>query len=546
MINEINLYINNDDNEWLNKYTHLKSMYKEQDINEIAQSMLQDIYFVPNVGYTKDIYNKDYNVSTLRLIHGFVFIYPLIDLYKKTKDKKYLDKCVDILEQWISKFRYNGKTKCMSFHDETTALRIRNLIYLFDISKNILEIDSMQIIYEEIRYTANILSKNDFYSLNTNHGFFQDISLIVYSKYFKFDANSNKYNMLAQERIKSYFEYIFTSDGVHKEHSPEYHFLIIEIIKRVIDDKLIKDQIFNVYLEKIYLNSLEFSLYIPKPNLQLPAVGDTKSNMYLDKNFYNLYDDISYKRLVNYDYENINLTLDYVSKQSGYAILRDSWGDKSTYVLLTAGYHTSYHKHCDDLSIIIYYKGDIISEAGPFGHTYNDEACKYGYSAFAHNTLIVNKKSLPRVDGKYDKVKITDYNIGDDETYVKAINSRNDNVVHERTLRFNKKSSIISIVDSINSNLDNSYTLLYHLPKDINPMKKNKSIYLYKADILIGEISVESDYNIELNYCYGDEHELIKGMNFPEMYQIDYNYVVYLYIENVKQLNIQTNIIIYK
>lgn len=249
---------------------------------------------------------------------------------------------------------------------------------------------------------------------------------------------------------------------------------------------------------------------------------------------------------MNYEFNSINLNLDYVSTEAGIAILRNSWAEQSVYILLTAGYHTSYHKHCDDLSFIIYFKGDLISEAGPFGHTYKDEACIYGYSAFAHNTLIVNKKSLPRVDGKYEKVKISDYKLEESMAYIKAINSRYEDVVHERILEFNKENLEITISDLVNSNNTNSYTLLYHLAKDIKPLKKDNSVYLYKSDILIGKISVESDSNIELNYSYGVDSEYIKGMNFPEMYEIEYNYVIYVNVENVKQLNIKTKINIYE
>lgn len=547
MYSEINIYIdNNDNNEWINKYAYFKSMNSNEDLNKETQNMLVDIFFIQNVGYTTDLYNKNYNKSTLRLIHGFVFLYPLITSYKKTKDKIYLNKCTDILEKWINQFRYEGKSSCMSFHDETTSLRLRNLTYLFNISKNILDIDKLKIIYEEIMYTANILAIDEFYSTNTNHGFFQDLALIVYSKYFKFNKDSDKFMMIAQKRMQSYFEYIFTSDCVHKEHSPEYHFLIINNIKNLLNSELINDYKFYSYVKKIYLESVRFATYISKPNLELPHVGDTQKDIYINKLYKTLYKEDNYRALISCEYESIDLNPDYVFKEAGYSIFKDKWSIDSIYVLLTAGYHTSYHKHCDDLSINIYYKGDIISEAGPFGYMYEDDMCKYGYSGFAHSTLIVNDKSLPRIDGKYDSVKITEYNIGNKISYVKAINNRYDNVMHERTVEFDKERLVININDFITSKINNNYTVLYHLGKDIKPVKKENIIYLYRLDSLIGDIRIKSDIDLELDYSYGVDLNLIKGINFPKMYEVDYNYVIYITIKNINETKIQSSIKIYK
>lgn len=547
MSSEINIYTSNEEcNEWINKYSYFKSLNTNEDLNTIVENMLIDIFFVPNIGYTKDLYNENYNKSTLRLIHGFAFIYPLIQSYKKTKDKIYLNKCIDILENWMSKFRYNGKISCMSFHDETTALRLRNLIYLFDISKNILDISRVQIIYDEIKYTSDILSRDDFYSVNTNHGFFQDLSLIIYSEYFKFDTNSKTYMTIAQKRIRSYFEYIFTSDGVHKEHSPEYHFLIISNIKKILQSDLISDYDFYSYIESIYLKSVNFSTYIAKPNFELPHVGDTQREIYINKSYKDLYTDTNYKSLVNCEYKEIDLSLDYVFKEAGYAIFRNEWSMDAVYILLTAGYHTSYHKHCDDLSINIYYKGDIIFESGPFGYMYKDELCKYGYSGFAHNSLIVNNESLPRVDGKYEKVKIIDYKLEKNKACVRAINSRYDEAIHERILEFDKENLEINITDFITSENNNDYILLYHLGKYIKPLKEDNIIYLYKVDKLIGKITIKCDANIEINYSYGIDSEEIKGISFPEMYKVDYNYVIYINIKNIKLSSVKSIISIYR
>lgn len=508
--------------------------------------MINNKYYIPGIGYTDNLFSEDYNRSTLRLIHGFTILHPLIYSYRKTKDKKYLLKSIEIVEDWMKKFQYNKFSKSMAFHDETTSLRLIHFIYLFDVCKNVLEIDIIKNLYQEIKNTAQLLTKGDFYSKNTNHGFFQDISLILYSRYFAKNEESINYYELSKNRIKSYFEYIFTESGVHKEHSPAYHFLISNKILLLMKNELIDDNEFYEYIRNVYLKTCKFSKYIIKPNGELPCIGDTEPHINVRNIYKNLYEDKNYQYIINREYSNIDLDIDYVFDDAGYAIFRNKWADDAVYVLFSAGYHTYYHKHCDDLSFIVHHNGDIISEAGPFGYMYQDDMCKYGYSSFAHNTLIVNGLSLPRVDGKYDKVKISEYELGKNKSTVKGINQRYEGVNHERSLSFNKDNLVISVKDYITSENINDYTLLFHLAPNLLPKQYENNIDVYKNDKLICKMSFYSNKNIYVNCVYGEYSDNIKGVNFPEMYKVDLNYVIYVNIEKCKYASVDTYLEIYE
>lgn len=535
--------LNKKSNKYINKYI-FTNMYKD-NLEQVANDMIKDRYYLPNIGYTEDIYNENYNRSVLRLTHGFAIIYPLAKTYEETNDTKYILKCIDIIDNWINKFRYPEYKNSMAFHDETTSLRLIHFIYVFDISKNILHVGKIKNLYLEIKETAKLLSLPSFYSLNTNHGFFQDLSLIIYSRYFKYDEHSPEYYKLSIIRIKSYFDYIFTKSGVHKEHSPEYHFLIANKILSLIHSELIDDIEFYEYIKSIYLDTCKFSTYISKPNMELPQIGDTQPGMYIDSIYKNLYEDINYKSLINKEFNNITLNTDYVFDDAGYAILKNKWGEDSIYILFCASYHTKYHKHCDDLSFLVHYKGDIISESGPFGYMYEDEMCKYGYSSFAHNTLVVNDKSLPRVDGKYDKVGITQFELGKKKSTVTAVNERYEGTIHKRTLSFDKEKNIINIIDYISGEKENNYILLFHLNSEINVKQDKNYIHMYRNYKLIGEIRFTSDDNIDIKYIYGNGNYVVKGINFPKMYKVSSNNVIYININNIKTSIINTQINIY-
>ncbi|MFQ8600385.1 MAG: heparinase II/III family protein [Oscillospiraceae bacterium] len=115
---------------------------------------------------------------------------------------------------------------------------------------------------------------------------------------------------------------------------------------------------------------------------------------------------------------------------------------------MTAAYHTKYHKHCDDLSILVHKGGDILVEAGCNGFDYKDPMTRYSYSCFAHNTLVVDDASLPRVDGKYDCVYIEDGSTGDEASFVSAVNKRYHDTIHKRRADYYGKD--YTIVDRYN------------------------------------------------------------------------------------------------
>ncbi len=541
---EILYYIQNPNKE-INILKYVSSGLYKNNIEKVAEDMINDKYYIPNIGYTENLFDEKYNRSTLRLIHGFTILYPLIHAYNKTQDSKYLLKGLSMIEQWIEEFRYENSKKSMAFHDETTSLRLNNFIYFFDICKDKVEIKYIKKLYQEIKSTAYLLSQDYFYTKNTNHGMFQDISLVLYSKYFIKNKESDYYYELSKARLKSYFEYIYFESGVHKEHSPAYHFLVSYKILKLSQELFILDIEFKEYLYKLYLRTCDFSTYIIKPDGKLPNIGDTQPNIDVRQLYRNLYEDENYSNVIIENYDKVNLKTDYADLKSGYAVLRDKWGSDSVYVLFCASYNTSYHKHCDDLNFIIHYKGDIICEAGPFGYDYKDEKCIYGYSSFAHNTLIVNGESLPRIDKKYDSVKMIECELGEDKSIIKGINARYENVQHERTILFDKNNMMINIKDCIISKDINKYTLLFHLAPNLIPKQHGNEIEVYKDDKMICKIEFNSDKDICVNCSYGDSQEKIKGLNFPKMYETDYNYVIYVNIDNLKDINLNTYLKIY-
>src|SRR5699024_5251048 len=126
---------------------------------------------------------------------------------------------------------------------------------------------------------------------------------------------------------------------------------------------------------------------------------------------------------------------------SGYLIARNNWDRNAIYFLFLASYHMHYHKHTDDLSFILYKNGPIFIDAGPHSYDYKDPFTLYAYSQFAHSTLLINDRSLPRTDNKFDDVYISDYlvNNEDHSFMVEGVNKRYESSKHTRKIIGNLK-----------------------------------------------------------------------------------------------------------
>jgi len=464
------------------------------------------------------VYNPSNTRSYYRSLHSQFFIYDLIKAYETTKDPKYIRKGFEIIEDWIEKNPYQSPSHEMAWHDETTGRRIVTWVSFFDQARHVLDEQELAYLIKNMINHAEILLTDSFYKANTNHGMFQDEGLLVFSEYFKELDRSKVYSYIAKKRLKEYFDYIISSDGVHKEHSPGYGQIIAESIQKYKDYyKVINDRSFGQYLSNLYYDMSLYSTFVIKPDGKLPYIGDTFTR---DLPFRSLWKDKDYYQFALTKGEKGKpLTYsDTVFPDGGYAVFRDSWDskEKGVYIHFTAAYHTYYHKHSDDLSIWIYSNGDIISEAGANGYDYDNPYTEYGYSSFAHNTLIVDNKGLPRVDEKFDSTRIIDFELDNSSPRVRAINERYEDVTHIRDLQYFKSENKIVVKDIINSGGHHNYKILWHLSPGVSPEFTDEGIYLIKNNERVAKLSVEtsSQSEIVINHVYGQKKPYLLGWYF--------------------------------
>lgn len=518
----------------------LKALPGSRNKDKLAsakQIITNNTYLLPPFGRVKFNHLIDWedkrSRSFERLIHGFTFLGCLVEGYIQTKELIYIEKSVSLIKDWISKFSYEKHHSTMAFHDETTALRMQYLLRFYIVGRGKISKEDESMIHNEMEKTAYLLSSDGFHATNTNHGMFQDIALLLFGLYFS-ESNTDKYAgyiQMAVKRLNNYFVSTYTQEGVHKEQAPSYHMLIALHIKNLVTWMNEINPTISAVFQEILKKTETYSTYIIRPDGRLPQISDTEPNLVKDSGYSKLYDSDSFKYAVSAGKEGIAPTqTDVVFEKSGYAIFRDDWlkKEKATYVLFTAAYNANYHKHSDDLNVLIYSNGEIITEAGPNGYNYSDPLTKYAYSSFGHNTLIVDGEGLPRTDNKFDKVYIKNSKISETVSEVTGINERYKDVSHKRHVKFDKVEQVIQIRDNITSNEEHEYKILWHVANSVKVHIRDRYIEFYRNEKKIMELEIETTTKYDMRLITGQKKPYVQGWYFPSMEKNEQQVVIEL------------------
>lgn len=463
--------------------------------------------------------------SLRRWLHTHVFLDDFIEAYRITGDEQYFHESFNILNDWFDKFPIfkMDTIDSLAYHDEGSAQRLLYWLkyysafhYLFnDYQKVFLE--------DKIDEIAELLTKDSFYAGLNNHGMFQDMSIVAYTifKFEDFEA-TNKFNF-ALERIIYYFDHVFTVEGVHKEHAPSYHILLLSSLKKILltlNKSGFKNQKVEL-LKSVMAKGEHYLVNVVTPDFRLPNISDS-TEFTLSGQYKDLFNSEKYKFIssLGKNGEEPDRLINSFP-ESGYLIARDSWKPEALYFLFIAAYHVRYHKHSDDLSFLIYKKLPIFVDAGPFSYNYQDPMTIYAYSQYAHSTLIVNEKSLPRTDGKYHKVFIKDNKINVDEKkfVVQGVNERYEHVTHTRRITGNIRNETFAIIDSIYSKLDNKYELLFQINGVLTVNLESNQANIYNQEVKIAQLEITNHdgiKNLDINLIRGQTDPMIMGYQFPK------------------------------
>lgn len=369
----------------------------------------------------------------------------------------------EFCQSWSRLYLHDLSDTDAVWHDHGTALRVRNLLLLLcymqqaGLGKDVFAEELIDI----LEVHANVLLEDSFYSKGTNHGLDQNIILFELLKELAGVLQLPGAIKKACDRVNFEIAKAFAADGGHIENSSAY---LTFGLKQAVDALHI-GQSYDGPASLIALppgmleRATEALLHTTRPDGKLPLIGDTCD--YIVRDIFRDVKPINYKQFLYSIHKGARgvapTSPDLVLRDSGWAIFRSSWSvrsaeqfDDQLHCVFKCGFLSNYHRHDDDLSFVLYYKGkDWVVEGGLYKHSRTDPYRLYFRSAQAHNISMPIRGKASRVLESAQNTGILSYEQSGRTSSVHAQSSMFTGYYSSRYFEYSRDRNIIRILDKI-------------------------------------------------------------------------------------------------
>lgn len=404
----------------------------------------------------------------------------LTNAYEVTKDTKYLSYGFSMIQSFW-KVNYSPEVatdKKYTYESHAMANRTNNLMYFYHYYMN-----SPIATESNIKYLKTILRKhgvalNDpkLYNYRSNHGIFQDRALIQLASYFPEISTSQEWKNNAIYRTKQHIIQDFTAEGLHKEHSPLYFTLVMDLIEDI--NKIAEDP----ELKQLVLNGQKAFANLVLSDFRLPGLGDSDyANAPVKLNYSVLDPEFEYILTRGQSGQQPSLVSNI---SNALAVVRDGFGPNTTSLVFAASNFSVVHKHADDLSFLLSQNGqDIFIDSGKYNYNRTEPIQQYLRTTFAHNVVTVDGKSYPISIDNAGKSKITHVIDKPDSVIMTGEHTIYSGVQVYRTIVYLKEKKVTLIQDEILSNKEHITNQIFNIGKNINTKSVNPNTVLVNESI---------------------------------------------------------------
>lgn len=341
--------------------------------------------------------------------------------YSYFEDKRYLAYALPVALDWIkvnSDVNAEGISP-FAWYDMSVGLRAYRLAYLYEAASEagLLDEEAKHLLWSSLEQHAAYLAGDANIAFHNNHGYYQVAGQLAMARRF-----AHKSPLMAEaqiqgrERLKRMLAQQFAPDGVHREHSPDYHRMVYDTLKALIDSGLVEGEETIAFALRIE-EALSWFVY---PNQHIVNFGDSDDRSLARKpkeaegkwstppmQFW-----VSGGKIGQPPSDSMR-----AFTEGGYWVVRAPGDDPHdlngySYLALNAAFHSRTHKHADDLSFVWFDRGyNLLVDAGRYGyigkaeqgselwldgHWYSDPWRVYCESTRAHNTLEFDDSNFPR------------------------------------------------------------------------------------------------------------------------------------------------------
>lgn len=390
-------------------------------------------------------------------------IAPLLSAYSQAPERRYLEVSLRIVLDWIKECSDCLKADISPFawYDMSVGMRAYRLAYLYDASVNggMLADETRAVFWACLEQHAVYLADDANIAFHNNHGYYQIAGQLVLGRRFAGESPLMARALdQARARLKTVLGRQFAADGVHREHSPDYHRMVYETLKVLIDSGLIEDGEIVASALRIE-EALSWFIF---PNQHIVNFGDSDDRLLISSTQKEAEAKWSTPEMRFWTsggkYGEPSKAVVRAFKDGGYWVARKPGKDEKnlaaySYLALNAAFHSRTHKHADDLSCVWFDRGvNVLVDAGRYGyigkteqgsalwrdgHWYSDPWRVYCESTRAHNTLEFDdrnsmRKGIPPYGSALGRYGETDSGV----VYAEAECKHFSSIRHARALCF--------------------------------------------------------------------------------------------------------------
>lgn len=354
------------------------------------------------------------------LIHSLDLLEALLMAYSQTEEKRFLEPSLKIAVDWAMRHpRDRQDAAIMAWYDMAVGKRAYRLAYLYQAADKagLLTDETRRILDRTLEEHRAELADDTTIRFHNNHGYYQIAGQLALGRRFagKSAAMRALYDQ-GLERFGKILDLQFSAENVHREHSPDYHRMVLATLQGIIRSGLIADEA----LRQRALRIEEALAWFVLPSGCLVNFGDSDSGTIhcAPKSARERWDSDLMRAAATRPPHDLQLPRGMkVFRDSGYAIIRVPSGSGAepaadSYLAQTACFNSRTHKHADDLSFVWSDGGEpLLVDAGRYGYIgkaatgsepwldgswYTDPMRLFMESTRAHNTLEFDERNNPR------------------------------------------------------------------------------------------------------------------------------------------------------
>lgn len=420
-------------------------------------------------------------------VHSWVMLDSLLVVDSLTEGQEYLKLAVEIADDWINHFVILSEKDDFAWYDMAVGQRATKLSYML---RRLIQIHAPAdqifrfILASEIHF-SELLDEGRI-AIHSNHGLFQMAGLLSLCHNLTWMSKSNGAIQFAERILQKMLNEHFAVDGLHLEHSPDYHLYMVNHLQSLKDSGWLSQNLDSVL---VLLNSIvDAADWMCTPNHHVIPIGDTANNVLMTKRWQ------GYKGILNIGHK--------IFPIGGLLINNSKQGDHLSQLVFSAQFHSRQHKHADDLNVLYNLKGQpLLVDPGTFTYQYNHPHRMYCESTRGHNTVEIDGLNYSRfgqdnfgsalnlvakagnciiAEGKVNHKRLIPSTIPNNE--IKSTDALPVKI-HQRRIIIENPGYFLAVIDLLNSETIHEYTSWYHLHPNLVVRKDTSTrMGVYDAD----------------------------------------------------------------